>query len=93
MLLVWPFQEIVWVWMFVFLDNSLKNLASFWTGMDVLPLSEKLVMRFATDERSMPFSNTCFNTLPLPVIYSDYNQFKDKMDVALKYGYKGFDAL
>ena len=52
-------------------------------------------MQFATDERSMPFSNTCFNTLMLPVIYSDYNQFKEKIDVALRTHahFKGFDAL
>ena len=57
--------------------------------MDVLHTHhEKFVVRFATDELSMPFSNTCFNTLTLPVIYSNYHEFKEQMDIALKYGYK-----
>ena len=73
---------------------NLKDLISFWTGVDVLPTdNRRLVVKFATDERPMPFSRTCFNTIILPTIYSDYVQFKENMDTALKYGYKGFSDL
>jgi hypothetical protein len=73
---------------------DLKDLISFWTGVDVLPTdNRRLVVKFATDERPMPFSRTCFNTITLPTVYSDYAQFKENMDTALKYGYKGFSDL
>ena len=73
---------------------DLKDLISFWTGVDVLPTdNRRLVVKFATDDRPMLFSGTCFNTIILPSIYSDYVQFMENMDTALKYGHKGFSDL
>ncbi len=38
----------------------------------------------------LPLSQTCFKTIVLPTKNSDYEDFKKNMDIALKYGSKGF---
>ena len=38
----------------------------------------------------LPMAESCFFNIVLPIVHSEFEQFKKKMDVALKYGSKGF---
>lgn len=70
----------------------LSDLCCFWTGFDLLPSrSERLNVMFNTSsDMELPMAESCFFNIVLPIVHSEFEQFKKKMDVALKYGSKGF---
>jgi hypothetical protein len=38
----------------------------------------------------LPMAECCFNNLILPVLHTTLEDFKKKMDIAIKHGSKGF---
>jgi hypothetical protein len=68
------------------------DLCCFWTGINMLPTStggEKMLVKFDS-EISLPIVETCFLTITLPSKYESFEEFAKYMDIALKYGSKGF---
>lgn len=47
-------------------------------------------MKFDGGSNSLPLSETCFQSVILPTKYREYADFKKNMDIALRYGLKGF---
>lgn len=67
------------------------DLVNFWTAGNTINQSkDKLLVKFDEGTNSMPLSETCFNTIVLPTKNKEYEDFKKNMDIALKYGSKGF---
>lgn len=57
---------------------------------------EGLTLHFADNAGGtfpFPVPNTCFQQLTIPVQYKSYADFAEKMDVALKFGSKGFSEV
>ena len=75
-----------------FLDNvQMTDLMSFWSGAPALALSDgDLQAKFDGGAHDLPLSETCFRTIILPTKHTSYEKFKVNMDIALKFGSKGF---
>lgn len=74
----------------------IQDLLSFWTSSPKIPAAhEGLTLHFADNAGTFPFpvANTCFRQLTIPVQYKSYADFAAKMDVALKFGSKGFSEV
>lgn len=72
---------------------GLVDLCCFWMGGNSLPVgltNENIVVKFDGGAKELPMSETCFLSIILPTQHKEYQTFKNKMDVALKYGSKGF---
>ena len=71
---------------------SLSDFFFFWTGFVILPApSERLNVMFNTSSQmELPMAESCFSNIVLPTVHKEFEQFKNKMDVALNYGCKGF---
>ena len=78
--------------MFPFSDVGLLDLCSFWTAGNTLPSAAmgKMMVKFDEGAKKLPMSETCFLTIILPTQHKEYQEFRKNMDVALKYGSKGF---
>ena len=74
----------------------IPDLLSFWTSWKKVPAAhEDLILLFPNSKGNFPFpvANTCFRQLTIPVKYETYANFAAKMDIALKYGSKGFSEM
>ena len=73
-------------------DNvQMADLLSFWSGAPVLTLSDgDLKAKFDGGAHDFPLSKTCFRTILPPTKHAPYEKFKVNMDIALKFGSKGF---
>ena len=74
----------------------IPDLLSFWTSSQKMPAAhEGLVLLFPNSKGNFPFpvANTCFRQLTIPIQYETYADFATKMDIALKYGSKGFSEV
>ena len=77
----------------VFVDGAqLPDLCCFWTGTNQLPTrSTMLIAKFDdSGDILLPMAESCFLSLTLPVKHTTFPDFVKHMDLALKYGYKGF---
>ncbi len=73
--------------------ETLNDLLQFWTCWPSLPmLEEKLSVSFLPKDESekLAIVDTCWKSLKIPVIYSNYKEFKKSLDIAVKYGKCGF---
>ena len=69
----------------------MTDLLSFWSGAPVLALSDgDLQAKFDGGAHDLPLSETCYGTIILPTKHASYEKFKVNMDIALKFGSKGF---
>ena len=67
-------------------EASIEEVLVFVTGASRPPplgFNEPPTITFADDE-PFPMSNTCSNNIRLPVCYSEFEEFKQKMDFAIK---------
>jgi hypothetical protein len=74
----------------------LSDLLWFWTASQGMPgINDEILLVFPSEAESfaLPIANTCFNQLTIPTRYDTYKEFVTKMDVALKYGAKGFSEV
>ena len=74
----------------------IQDLLSFWTSSPKMPTAhDGLTLHFADNAGTFlfPASNTCFRQLTIPVQWRSYADFAAKMDVALKFGSKGFSEV
>lgn len=63
----------------------------FWTAVGTLVTKDgPLKVTFDDGALVLPLSETCFRKIILPTKHETYELFKAKMDIALKYGSKGF---
>ena len=64
----------------------------FWTGANYFSSTQEgsLQVKFDGGSNSLPLSETCFQSVILPTKYREYADFKKNMDIALRYGLKGF---
>ena len=72
----------------------IPDLLSFWTSSKKMPAAhEDLILLFPNSKGNFPFpvANTCFRQLTIPVQF--LCNFAAKMDIALKYGSKGFSEM
>ena len=79
----------------MFLGPTIKDLLSFWTGMEILPGRQKFLSLKVDAERSpelLAESKTCFRELILPV-HNSFTAFKEMMTKTLTYGSKGFSMV
>jgi hypothetical protein len=77
----------------LFTDGAeLVDLCCFWSASNMLPArSQMLFLSFDKDgSMPLPMAESCFFSLVLPVIHADFQEFTKFMDMALKYGSKGF---
>ncbi|CAD8204256.1 unnamed protein product [Paramecium octaurelia] len=74
-------------------SKRLKELLQYITGSPTLASNAKfkIQVEFKPDLKDtlIPASRTCFNTIELP-LYKSYQDMKQKLDTALKYGLVGF---
>lgn len=71
---------------------DLVDLCCFWTGINVLQTStdkETMLVKFDS-EIELPVVETCFQSMTLPSKYTTFEDFAKHMDIAVKYGSKGF---
>ena len=67
------------------------DLVSFWTGSVTIPCNkDSFLVKFDDGEKNLPHSETCFQTLILPLKHVVYEEFKKNMDITLKFGSRGF---
>ena len=67
-------------------EASIQEVLVFVTGASRPPplgFDEPATITFADDE-PFPMANTCSNNIRLPVCYSEFEEFKEKMDFAIK---------
>ncbi|XP_015768058.1 PREDICTED: uncharacterized protein LOC107346752 [Acropora digitifera] len=70
---------------------GLSDLLCFWTAVGTLVTKDgPLKVTFDDGALVLPLSETCFRKIILPTKHETYELFKAKMDIALKYGSKGF---
>lgn len=70
------------------------DLLSFWTGGNrVTGKNGKLLVKFDDGVNDLPLSETCFGSIILPTKHSDYQSFKQNMDIAMKFGSRGFSFI
>lgn len=70
------------------------DLLSFWTGGNrVRNDNDILLVKFDGGINDLPLSETCFKSIILPAKHSDYEAFKQNMDIALKFGARGFSFI
>ena len=77
----------------LFTDGAeLVDLCCFWTGSNMLPpRSQRLYVSFDKDGSIvLPMAECCFFSLVLPVKHTNFEEFTEFMDKALKYGSSGF---
>lgn len=77
-------------------EEQLKDLLQFWTGWPSLPMmDEKLAVSFLPKDASkvLAVADTCFNSLEIPTVHTSYEAFRERMDVAVKYGKVGFGRI
>jgi hypothetical protein len=73
-----------------FLEGAnLTDLCCFWTAVNVLPTGKDMLVKFDS-EIELPVVETCFMSMTLPLKYKVFEDFAKHMDIALKYGSKGF---
>ena len=72
----------------IFIDGSqMLDLLSFWTGGNrITGKNRKLLVKFDDGVNDLPLSETCFGAITLPAKHSDYQSFKQNMDIAIKFG-------
>ncbi|XP_078364127.1 uncharacterized protein LOC144648453 [Oculina patagonica] len=68
---------------------QMVTLVHFWTGADTLP-KDSLRVKFDDGSNVLPLAETCFRTIVLPTKHTNYDDFKKNMDIALKFGSRGF---
>lgn len=69
----------------------LVDLVCFWTAGTTIPCNaEPFMVKFDGGANSLPLSETCFKTIILPTRHADYQSFKKNIDIALKFGSRGF---
>ena len=58
-------------------------------------LGEKLVVTFLPKNPSkvLAVCDTCFNSLAIPTIYDKFEDFREKMDICVRYGNVGFGKI
>ena len=67
------------------------DLVNFWTGASTLPTgNNSLLVKFDAGSSTLPLAETCFRTIVLPIQHSSYDEFRTNVDIALKFGSKGF---
>ena len=67
------------------------DLVNFWTGASTLPTgNDSLLVKFDAGSSTLPLAETCFRTIVLATEHSTYDEFRKNMDIALKFGSKGF---
>lgn len=49
-----------------------------------------MLVKFDGGANDLPLAETCFLSITIPAKHETYNAFKRSMDIALKYGSKGF---
>lgn len=73
-----------------------SDLLSFWTSYQKIAAAHQGLTLLFPDNKAnfpLPVANTCFNQLTIPTQYESFADFATKMDIALKYGSKGFSEL
>ncbi len=82
------------IYMYVYLSGvGLVDLCCFWTGANTLPSAfahEKMVVKFDGGANKLPMSEACFLNIILPTQHKEYEEFRNNLDIALKYRSKGF---
>lgn len=71
------------------------ELCSFWTGINKLPSStndESMLVKFDASI-DLPIVETCFNSMTIPSKFDKFKDFAKMMDIAIKYGSKGFTSI
>lgn len=67
------------------------DLLSFWTGATTIPTGkDSLLVKFDAGSNTLPLAETCSRTIVLPTEHTTYDEFRKNMDIALKFGSKGF---
>lgn len=67
------------------------DLLSFWTGATTIPTGkDSLLVKFDAGSNTLPLAETCFRTIVLPTEHTTYDEFRKNIDIALKFGSKGF---
>ncbi|XP_031573313.1 uncharacterized protein LOC116307286 isoform X2 [Actinia tenebrosa] len=69
---------------------KLVDLVCFWTAGGLQVSNGQLLVKFDGGANNLPLSETCFKSIILPTKHEEYSSFKKNMDIALKYGSKGF---
>ena len=71
----------------------LTSIVKFSTGFSTLSSlnNPHIFIRFT--DNSLPQSDVCFNVLKLPVQYSTYAEFENKMTVAFVHGCEGYGTM
>ena len=76
--------------------KTLNDLLQFWTCWPSLPmLEEKLYVSFLPKNESekLAIVDTCSKSLKIPVIYSNYEEFKKSLDISVQFGKCGFGKV
>ena len=69
----------------------MEHLVNVWTGASTLPTgNDSLLVKFDAGSSTLPLAETCFRTIVIPTEHSTYDEFRNNMDIALKFGTKGF---
>lgn len=68
---------------------GLIDLWSFWTGTNILPARDVLLVKFDANT-DFPIAETCFLSHTIPTNYHCFEEFTKYCDMALKYGALGF---
>ena len=67
------------------------DLCCFWAAVNILPLSagKEFLVKFDSSIE-LPVVEVCFMTMTLPSKYKAFEDFAKQMDIAIKFGSKGF---
>ncbi|CAB3991436.1 PREDICTED: uncharacterized protein LOC107346752 [Paramuricea clavata] len=71
----------------------LVDLVSFWTAGSTIGYNDELLMVKFNADCKLPMAETCFMGIVLPTRHTSYDDFRKHMDIALRYGSKGFDFI
>ena len=71
------------------------EFCSFWTGINKLMSSTKdetMLVKFDASI-DLPIVETCFNSMTIPAKFDQFDDFAKMINVAIKYGSKGFTSI